>query len=240
MKSLRAGRVNLRDSYAEVRPARSTSSACTSVPTSRATSGTTTRCGRASCSCTRREIDRLTGKVKRGLHPRAHRVYFSGGHAKVELGLARGKRQYDKRADLARRDADRDMERALKRRQTGATSSGARRTPGRTPASDATRGRDEQDTGAAATDEQIRRRSPVSPAGTGTATSSRKTSGSRTSPPPWSSSTRWPSWPRRRSTIPTSTSATTRSRSPHDARRRRSHAADIDLASVIDDVATPA
>ena len=42
------------------------------------------------------------------------RVYFKDGHAKVELALARGKRAYDKRQALAKRDADREAERALK------------------------------------------------------------------------------------------------------------------------------
>ena len=44
------------------------------------------------------------------------KVYFKGSRAKVEIGLARGKRQYDKRADLAKKDAQRDMERALRSR----------------------------------------------------------------------------------------------------------------------------
>jgi SsrA-binding protein len=43
-------------------------------------------------------------------------VYFKDGRAKVELGLARGKRLYDKRADLAKKDAQRDVERSLKER----------------------------------------------------------------------------------------------------------------------------
>jgi SsrA-binding protein len=42
-------------------------------------------------------------------------MYFSGNHAKVEVGLARGKRQYDKRVALAEADAKREMERALRR-----------------------------------------------------------------------------------------------------------------------------
>jgi SsrA-binding protein len=44
------------------------------------------------------------------------KLYFKGSRVKVELGLARGKRQYDKRTDLARRDAQRDVERALRGR----------------------------------------------------------------------------------------------------------------------------
>ncbi|MGH3156275.1 MAG: SsrA-binding protein, partial [Streptosporangiaceae bacterium] len=44
-------------------------------------------------------------------------LYFSGGRAKVELALARGKHTYDKRHDLAKRDAAREVDRALHRRR---------------------------------------------------------------------------------------------------------------------------
>jgi SsrA-binding protein len=68
----------------------------------------------------RMEIDRLTGKVQEsGLTLVPLAIYFSDGWAKVELGLARGKRFYDKRQDLARRDADREITRAMGRRRKG-------------------------------------------------------------------------------------------------------------------------
>jgi SsrA-binding protein len=66
------------------------------------------------------EIQRLIGKTKEGgltLVPLS--IYFSAGKVKVELALARGKRSYDKRQDLARRDADREVARALGRRTKG-------------------------------------------------------------------------------------------------------------------------
>jgi SsrA-binding protein len=66
------------------------------------------------------EIQRLIGKTKEGgltLVPLS--IYFSEGKVKVELALARGKRSYDKRQDLARRDADREVARALGRRTKG-------------------------------------------------------------------------------------------------------------------------
>ena len=68
----------------------------------------------------RDEIDRLLGKTREGgltLVPLA--IYFSSGKVKVELALARGKRAYDKRQDLARRDADREISRAMGRRSKG-------------------------------------------------------------------------------------------------------------------------
>lgn len=68
----------------------------------------------------RLEIDRLIGKTREGgftLVPL--QVYFSDGWAKVEIGLAKGKKAYDKRQDLAKRDADREISRALGRRGKG-------------------------------------------------------------------------------------------------------------------------
>jgi SsrA-binding protein len=44
-------------------------------------------------------------------------LYFKDGRAKIELGLARGKRTYDKRHELAKRDAAREVERELRRRR---------------------------------------------------------------------------------------------------------------------------
>jgi len=68
----------------------------------------------------RREIKKLLGKTaERGLTLVPLRLYFTRGKAKVELGLARGKRTYDKRADIERREAERDLQRALKDRALG-------------------------------------------------------------------------------------------------------------------------
>ncbi|GIX48621.1 MAG: SsrA-binding protein [Candidatus Tectimicrobiota bacterium] len=63
----------------------------------------------------KQEIKRLIGKTQeRGLTLIPTRIYFTRGKAKVELGLARGKKQYDKREELKRRSAKRDVERALR------------------------------------------------------------------------------------------------------------------------------
>jgi SsrA-binding protein len=65
----------------------------------------------------RKEIDRLDRQIaERGLTIVPLSLYFSGGRVKVELALARGKRTYDKRQDLAQRDAAREVERAHRRR----------------------------------------------------------------------------------------------------------------------------
>jgi SsrA-binding protein len=63
-----------------------------------------------------REIATLIGKVRqRGYTLIPLRIYFVRNRAKVEIGLARGKRQYDKREAIAERDAKREMARALRR-----------------------------------------------------------------------------------------------------------------------------
>jgi SsrA-binding protein len=66
----------------------------------------------------RREIERLIGKQKeQGLALVPMRVYFTHGIAKVELGLGRGKREYEKRQATLKRQHDREMERAMGRRR---------------------------------------------------------------------------------------------------------------------------
>ena len=61
------------------------------------------------------EINKLLGKIKeKGYTLVPLQVYFKDGKVKVEIGLARGKKLYDKRADMAERSAKRDMERAVK------------------------------------------------------------------------------------------------------------------------------
>src|SRR4029453_4764434 len=66
----------------------------------------------------RREIDSLLGKTReRGLTLVPTRIYFKDGKVKVEVALARGKEQRDKRRDIAERDANRQVERALKERR---------------------------------------------------------------------------------------------------------------------------
>ena len=66
----------------------------------------------------RREIDSLYGKIReKGLTLVPTRLYFKNGRVKVELALARGKERHDKRRDLQKREADRQIERALKERR---------------------------------------------------------------------------------------------------------------------------
>ncbi|HET6532194.1 MAG TPA: SsrA-binding protein SmpB [Actinoplanes sp.] len=68
----------------------------------------------------RDEIRKMQGKLRdEGITLVPLSVYFHNGYAKVEIGLARGKKSYDKRQDLANRDAQREITRALGRRNKG-------------------------------------------------------------------------------------------------------------------------
>jgi len=68
----------------------------------------------------RREIERLIGKTaERGLTLVPLRVYFTRGMAKVELGLGRGRRRFEKRDAIAERESKREAERVLAARQRG-------------------------------------------------------------------------------------------------------------------------
>ncbi|HTK67902.1 MAG TPA: SsrA-binding protein SmpB [Pseudonocardia sp.] len=68
----------------------------------------------------RGEIERLIGKTREGgLTLVPLRVYFSGGKVKVEIALAQGKKSYDKRQALAKRDAQREVARTIGRRAKG-------------------------------------------------------------------------------------------------------------------------
>ncbi len=65
----------------------------------------------------RRQIGRLIGKTReKGLTLVPLSIYFLDGWAKVELALGRGKKSHDKREDLAKRDAEREMARAMSRK----------------------------------------------------------------------------------------------------------------------------
>jgi SsrA-binding protein len=113
VKSLRAGRANLTDGYALIRDGEAW---LEGVHIPEYTMGTwTNHAARRPRKLLlhRREIGKLIGATNepgRTLIPLA--LYFKDGKAKVEIAVARGKRTYDKRQDIAKRDALREMERA--------------------------------------------------------------------------------------------------------------------------------
>ena len=116
VKSLREGRVNLRDSYAELRAGELHLVGTHISPYEQGNVWNHDPLRPRKLLLHGREIVRLEQKIKeRGYTLVPTRLYFRGSRVKVEIGLARGKRQYDKRADLASRDAQRDIERALRR-----------------------------------------------------------------------------------------------------------------------------
>ena len=74
----------------------------------------------------KREIMRLLGKVKQeGLTLVPLSLYFKKNHVKLEMGLCKGKQLHDKREDMARRDAAREIQRAMKIRQRVTSTHGA-------------------------------------------------------------------------------------------------------------------
>ena len=66
----------------------------------------------------RREISKLSDKVRqKGATVVPLRIYLKDGKAKIEIALAKGKKQYDKRAEIAKRDAELEMDRRYKQRR---------------------------------------------------------------------------------------------------------------------------
>jgi SsrA-binding protein len=120
VKSLRAGRASLVDSFAQVKNGEVYLHGV-HIPEYAQGTWTNHEPRRVRKLLLKRmEIDRLAGKLKdSGITLVPLSLYFADGWAKIELGLARGKRSYDKRQDLARRDADREIARAAGRRGKG-------------------------------------------------------------------------------------------------------------------------
>jgi SsrA-binding protein len=117
VKSLRDGKANLVDSYAQIRRGEAFLINAHISPYAGANQFNHEPNRMRKLLLHAREIERLTGKTKeRGLTLIPLKVYFKDGRAKVELGLARGKKLYDKRDTLRRKVAEREVERSLKSR----------------------------------------------------------------------------------------------------------------------------
>lgn len=115
VKSIRLGKVNLKDSYAKVENGEVFLYNCHISPYEKSAYFNHDPERRRKLLLNRREIRKLTGRVEeKGLTLVALKVYFKNGLAKVELGLARGKKVHDRRQDMAKRDAEREMDRAYK------------------------------------------------------------------------------------------------------------------------------
>jgi len=119
VKALREGRVNLREAYAVVAGGRAVLHNCHIGEYSHGNLMNHEPLRPRGLLLHQKEIRTLTGKVQqKGLTLVPLRMYFNRrGIAKVELGLARGQRRYDRRETVKQREAGREMERAMKTRQ---------------------------------------------------------------------------------------------------------------------------
>ena len=117
VKSLREGKVNLRDSYASVDHEEVILHNCHITPYSHGNIMNHDPLRPRKLLLHRKEISKLLGKTQqKGLTIVPLRIYFSPrGKAKVEIALAKGKKQYDRREATKQREAGREVERAMKR-----------------------------------------------------------------------------------------------------------------------------
>jgi SsrA-binding protein len=119
VKSLREGRANLSDSYARLRGSELYLVKAHISPYEAAREGHEPERERK-LLMRKGEIARLGVKLReRGYTLVPLELYFSGSYAKVELGLARGKRAYDKRHAIAKRESDRSLRKITKQRRQG-------------------------------------------------------------------------------------------------------------------------
>ena len=117
VKSVRAGRANLRESYARVRDGEVYLVGAHISPHTNATNMPQYPTRDRKLLLHKKEIARLTGKSQEdGKTLIPLRLYSRDGNIKLELAVASRKRQYDKRREIARKTAEREMERAMKER----------------------------------------------------------------------------------------------------------------------------
>ena len=120
VKSLRAGKANMRDGYVQINERGEAMMYNVHISFyTFATHNPNEPLRVRKLLLHKRELRKLIGKLKeRGLALIPLKIYFNeNGKAKVELGLARGKRQYDKREALKERQSDRELERAMRHNQ---------------------------------------------------------------------------------------------------------------------------
>ena len=117
VKSLREGRAQLKEGYIYLRDGEAFLTGAHFSPLPSASTHITPNPTRErKLLMHRRELDRLTGEVERqGYALVPLKLYWKKGRAKLEVGLARGKKQHDKRADKKQADWDRQKQRIMKR-----------------------------------------------------------------------------------------------------------------------------
>ena len=118
VKSLRQGKVNLKDSWCNIVDGELFLNGCHISPYEQGNIFNKDPMRVRKLLMHRREIMRLFGFVKQdGYSLIPISLYFKGSRVKVQVGLCRGKKLYDKRADMAERSAKRDIQRAVKEQQ---------------------------------------------------------------------------------------------------------------------------
>jgi SsrA-binding protein len=118
VKSLRGGRASLAEAYARIRDGEAWLEGMHIPPYEQGQTKGYDPIRPRKLLLHRREIERLLGKTKeQGLAMIPMRVYFTHGLAKVEIGLGKGRREHEKRQSIAKREAEREMERAAGRRR---------------------------------------------------------------------------------------------------------------------------
>ena len=119
IKSVRAGKVSIKESYAKIQDGEIVLIGMNISPYEQGNRFNTEPLRTRKLLLHKREIRKLLGlTTQKGLTLIPLSMYINeNGLAKVEIAVARGKKNYDKREDIAKRDADRKMEQALKRRR---------------------------------------------------------------------------------------------------------------------------
>lgn len=119
IKSVRAGKVSIKESYAKIQDGEIVLIGMNISPYEQGNRFNAEPLRTRKLLLHKREIRKLLGlTTQKGLTLVPLRMYINeNGLAKIEIAVARGKKNYDKREDIAKRDADRKMEQALKRRR---------------------------------------------------------------------------------------------------------------------------
>ncbi len=118
VKSIRQGRVNLKDSWCSIEKGEIFALGMHISPYEQGNIFNRDPMRKKRLLMHKREISRLLSKVRQeGLTMVPLSVYFKNGRAKLEIGLCKGKKNYDKRETAAKRDAQRDIERGMKSRE---------------------------------------------------------------------------------------------------------------------------
>ena len=117
IKAIRAGRINLKDGFARVRNGEVYLHNVHISPYEQGNLFNHDPLRTRKLLMHNKQIERLIGETKNaGITLVPLKVYIKNGYAKVLIGIAKGKKQYDKREDLKRKDINREVERALKER----------------------------------------------------------------------------------------------------------------------------